>query len=336
MGPLSRVETMTPALPGASGKAALDGCLAALEAGAGGCLGVVLSVRGHAYAGVGTLMYVSAAGERCGWISPGCLEATLHEAAARVQAAGHAELLELDNRDLSDIFSGSGAGCRGRQSVLMLPLSALPGIAAPLAAHRRLGPALHIAFDAEGTLRLQAGTALGEWRLPLVREASQDEVIERRWELCLAPLPRVLVCGGGPESALLLELLDQLGWRVDLVESRPAWSALGARAERHLPALPLGDDGQVYDAVLVMAHHFGQDREALLALAGWPKLPLVGLLGPRQRQQDLLATLPAPTRERLNERLESPAGLYLGGRGPAAIALSLAARLQSLLAEPRA
>jgi xanthine dehydrogenase accessory factor len=319
------------ALPSAAGKAALDACLKALDGGSTGTLAVVLEVEGHGYSAPGTLVHVDAHGRRCGWISPGCLEASIESAAADCLAEGEAALLRLDNRDLSDVFSG-GAGCRGRLTILLLPLPRLPGIQPLLAAfrsaHAPLQLSVQIGADADCRLQLRVADLDARWTLPIrVDDQSERPCV---WQLRLAPLPRVLICGGGPESSLLLPLLAAAGWRIDLVESRPAWSPLAALAEAHLPALPQAEAGTVYDAVLVMAHHFDYDRSALLALASWPRLPWVGLLGPRQRRSDLLATLPAAARAQLDGRLESPAGLDLGGRGPAAIALSLAARLQQL------
>jgi xanthine dehydrogenase accessory factor len=70
------------------------------------------------------------------------------------------------------------------------------------------------------------------------------------------------------------------------------------------------------------------DREALDALAG-SELPFIGLLGPARRREDLFRVLPPAAREALLPRLRSPVGLKLGGQGPEAIALSVAAQLQA-------
>ena len=82
------------------------------------------------------------------------------------------------------------------------------------------------------------------------------------------------------------------------------------------------------DAALVMHHHFELDREALLALAA-TAIPFVGLLGPVRRREDLFRVLPRAARDALLPRLHSPVGLKLGGQGPEAIALSIAAQLQA-------
>ena len=83
--------------------------------------------------------------------------------------------------------------------------------------------------------------------------------------------------------------------------------------------------------VLVMTHHYLIDR-ALLSVLLPSQTPYIGLLGPKQRAEDLLADI-----ERLGiefsddqrARLHGPAGLDIGGEGPEAIALSLLAEVMA-------
>jgi xanthine dehydrogenase accessory factor len=82
------------------------------------------------------------------------------------------------------------------------------------------------------------------------------------------------------------------------------------------------------NAALVMHHNFELDRETLLQLAPLP-IPFIGLLGPQRRRDDLFKVMPAEACAALSARLRSPVGLALGGRGPEAIALSIAAQLQA-------
>ena len=56
----------------------------------------------------------------------------------------------------------------------------------------------------------------------------------------------------------------------------------------------------------------------------------IGLLGPQDRRKRLLEDL-GETAERLLPRLHGPAGLDIGGRGPAAIALSIVAEIHQEL-----
>jgi xanthine dehydrogenase accessory factor len=67
-------------------------------------------------------------------------------------------------------------------------------------------------------------------------------------------------------------------------------------------------------------------------LAGTP-IPFIGLLGPPRRRDDLFKLLTPGQRAALDPRLRAPVGLDLGGQGPEAIALSIAAQLQSWRAQ---
>lgn len=315
---------------GAPNRDALDACIADLASAAPGALAIVLAIDGRAWAKPGTLVHLGRDGRRSGWISAGCLESELQNALQATIASTKACLIEIDNRDLSDVFGGNGAGCRGRQILWLLPLATLPGLHAVLHAYRHGDAALTLHCAASGELRLGCGERVVQAPLPI--EARPDDVADDAgWQISWQPLPRVLVLGASPESAVLLPLLTQLGWRIDLHEPRPAWATTHTLAERVLPELPAADDATPYRAALVMAHHFERDRAALAHLAARSALPgYIGLLGARTRADDLFATLPAEVRSRLAAVLETPAGLPLPGHGAAAIALSLAARLQSL------
>lgn len=322
---MSAVARVLATPPGSDpGKAAVDACLTDPRGPESGCLAIVIDHEGHTYARPGTMVYLPAAGGHVGWISAGCHEARLQQAAADALREGRAQWLDLDNRDLLDVF-GSGSGCRGRQRVLVLPLAALSGSAAVLAAWRTGAHGLQVTGAADGRLRMRCGEHDHRWTMPGVAAAGD-------WTLQMTALPRLLCLGAGPESAVLLALLDALGWRVEVVEARARWQAAATPAERVQACLPELPDA----AVLLMSHHFETDRAALQWLADAPALPpWIGVLGPRRRCEDLLATLPARVGERLWPHLEAPAGQPVMGRGAAAIALALATRLQALRGDGR-
>jgi xanthine dehydrogenase accessory factor len=141
----------------------------------------------------------------------------------------------------------------------------------------------------------------------------------------------VLLLGAGAESPVLIPLLRGLGWQIDVCEQRPRWMPLASAADRLVQASPEAGLAQLSpradDPVLLMHHDFERDRAALDALAALPP-QWIGLLGPRRRRDDLLRLLPADAVASLQPRLEAPVGLPLGGKGPAAIALSIAGSLQ--------
>ena len=100
------------------------------------------------------------------------------------------------------------------------------------------------------------------------------------------------------------------------------------------PAAALAElEGEPLDAVVVMTHLAEHDLAALQALSA-RDVGYVGLLGPPARRDELLARLSAAERSGLAGRLHAPVGLPLGGEGPEAIALAIAADLQRAFSSP--
>jgi len=119
------------------------------------------------------------------------------------------------------------------------------------------------------------------------------------------PAPRVLVVGDSPVAEALAELGRPLGFDVDLVAGEQAQPAAG-------------------DAALVVASH-GRGEEPALTAALRLGVPYVGLIASRIRGAGVLAALDVTDEQR--SRVHSPAGLDIGGRTAAEIALSVLAEL---------
>jgi xanthine dehydrogenase accessory factor len=124
------------------------------------------------------------------------------------------------------------------------------------------------------------------------------------------PAPRVLVVGESPIAAALADLGRLLGFDVQLVSGEAAKPEAG-------------------DAALVVASH-GRGEEPALTAALRLGVPYVGLVASRIRGASVLAALDVPDEQR--SRVHSPAGLDIGARTAAEIALSV---LTELVAERR-
>jgi xanthine dehydrogenase accessory factor len=125
------------------------------------------------------------------------------------------------------------------------------------------------------------------------------------------PAPRLLVVGDSPIAVALAELGRPLGLAVELAsgdEARPAAD----------------------DAALVVASH-GRGEEPALTAALRFGVPYVGLVASRIRGAGVLASLDVTDEQR--SRVHSPAGLDIGARTAAEIALSV---LTEIVAERRA
>ena len=143
--------------------------------------------------------------------------------------------------------------------------------------------------------------------------------------------PRLLVLGGGPDADPVTAFVAAMGWHCTVVDHRPAYidngqfsgaDSLQIDVDALSDILNLDD----FDLAIVMSHHLSSDRSYLRQLSG-SDISYIGLLGPANRRKRLLSELGAAA-ELLTDRLHGPAGLDIGGSGPAPIALSIVAQMQ--------
>lgn len=273
-------------------------------------LAVVIENEGSTYRKPGALALVTGDGRRVGVISGGCLESGLVALAGSALEARAPREAVFDTRSDDDLVFGSGTGCRGRMRVLAVP--ALPEQPCPVVER------LIAAQDARRSCTLEIADIA-----PGLADCGAVEV---------RPPPLVLLLGAGPEAPPLLAVARTLGWFVWIADHRDG--LLGAEwvqdADRVLPGRPAEVlarvAGDLPEAAIAMTHLAGLDLDALAALATLA-VPYVGLLGPPARRDELLARLTDRQRVALDGRLRAPVGLPLGGEGPEAIALAIAADL---------
>jgi xanthine dehydrogenase accessory factor len=303
---------------------------AAHQRGDSAALVVVVETEGSTYVSPGAMALFGAREGQVGWLSGGCLEPEIEKRAHDAVAHSRIEWMDIDTRDDEDLIGGSALGCRGRLRLALLPLAALRGWPALVEAWRQGQGALRLSVSSEGEISAEVGESKQQWRMD-VAHSEEFHASAARWKLMVCAPPAVIVFGAGPETPTLLPLLRSLGWMTTLVERRARWLTEAHHADSLIEASPeaaTSMPGQAFDAALVMNHNFEMDREALYTLAAG-ELPFIGLLGPVRRREDLFRVLPPAARETLLPRLRSPIGLKLGGQGPEAIALSIAAQLQA-------
>lgn len=162
-----------------------------------------------------------------------------------------------------------------------------------------------------------------------------DEPGVKIFGLAHALPPRVLILGAGPDTVPIVDFASRLGWKVTLVDHRPAYAKPSRfpSAEKVIHARPeeLGKtlDTRGFDAAVVMSHHLASDLTYLIGLAK-SEIPYVGLLGPAIRREKLLSDMGADA-DALRPRLRAPVGLALGGRAPESIALAIVAEIHAFL-----
>jgi len=336
--------------------------------GSHGVLATVVATAGSTYRKPGARMLIMPDGRYYGLLSGGCLEADLAIHAHQVQGSGIARAVEYDMRGPDDILFGIGAGCEGAMRILLEPAgpgspaaTALANAAEATRAGRSTSLIMvHESADlvlgthdaaAASSAPVAAAAPLQTLSPALVAAAKRaladaesrgidTEIAGRRTRAFvqfLAPPPHILICGAGPDAQPVAAAALGLGWRVTVVDHRPAY----ARAERFPGAAVHCADARSLrsrvavagcHAVVVMSHHLPSDVAYLreLAEAGVPDY--VGLLGPSARRRRIAEELGA-TSTKLQSRLRGPVGLDIGAVTPEGIALSIISELHAWLAE---
>jgi len=317
-------------------------------------LATVVATAGSTYRKPGARMLIMADGSFLGLLSGGCLEADLKLHAEEVLRSGVPRAVEYDMRGPDDILFGIGAGCEGAMRVLLEPAGpgspAASALAAAGAATRDARPASLVSVHDCADFPL--GTYAGAPPLPpvLIRAAAQSlaEGASRALEFesggrsarafvqFLAPPPHLLICGAGPDAHPVAKAARALGWRVSVVDHRPAyvaaagaWGADVTHSDPHLirSVIPI----EQCHAAVVISHHLSSDAEYLRALAQARVPAYVGLLGPKARRTRLAEEL-GPLADQLAGRLYGPVGLDIGAVTPEGIALAIVGQIHAWLA----
>ena len=317
-------------------------------------LATVVATAGSTYRKPGARMLIMADGSYLGLLSGGCLEADLKLHSLEVLQCGRPRAVEYDMRGPDDILFGIGAGCEGAMRVLLVPAgagsSATAALSAAGTATRTGGPASLIAVHESQEIPL--GTYAAAAPLPpvlinagsqvLAEGASRAMDIEtggrrtRAFVQFLAPPPHVLICGAGPDARPVAGAARALGWRVSVVDHRPAYAAAvdfpGAEVRLCDPrSLHTVVELDRCHAAVVMSPHLPSDAAYLRELAQTEHPAYIGLLGPEARRARLVQEL-GPRADALKFRIRGPVGLDIGAVTPEGIALAIVGQIHGWLA----
>ena len=265
-------------------------------------LATVIDTSGSTYSKAGAQMLIDEEGRFRGMLSGGCLEGDLAIRARAVLESGKPQVASYDLGQDEELW-GLGVGCEGVMRVL---LQALDDDYEPFTS----------------VVNILQGDEAAEVALEL------DERVE------IAPLPRLLILGAGLDAEPVVRFAAELGWRSTVCDHRPAYIAAGQFENADATHCVAANDIRAavnptrYAMAIVMSHHLVSDLAYLRQLAE-TKIPYIGLLGPAARRDRLLRELGANA-TKLEGRLHGPAGLDIGGRGPASIALSIVAQMHAV------
>ena len=328
-------------------------------------LASVYQTEGSTYSKAGAQMLINADGDFQGMLSGGCLEGDLAERARKVIESGEPQSVTYDLGQNDEELWGLGVGCDGLMRIFLQPLVQAAAYEPFASMAKALGgdnlEAAAVVIDADDA-ELKPGAAIVTRNGDVVYSDMPEPYIESFAGLlgpalldgrsslhalefdsgsatCLVtvlkPPPAILVLGAGLDAGPVVRFACELGWRVTVQDHRPAYVGSGnfAAAENVLcvPADELSRhlDLNRFAATIVMSHHLASDRSYLAQIAK-SAIAYVGLLGPADRRRRLLDEI-GESAERLADRVHGPAGLDIGGRGPASIALSIVAEMHQAL-----
>jgi xanthine dehydrogenase accessory factor len=324
-------------------------------------LATVIAVRGSTYRRPGARLLVPEEGAPVGNISGGCLEADIADVAHTVMSENTTRIASWDLTADDDAVWGLGLGCNGAIDVFIEPADKAADLAGVLRTSIEsrcpIGVATVLRSDDSG---VEPGarvvvSSTGDVRGSLGAARVDAEAVRAASELLqgghseirvldggtlvfvevLEPPPTLLVCGAGHDAIALVRGAAFLGWKVTVVDDRPALLT----AERFPEAgelLAVDRPGEAARSdrvdrlthVVVMTHNFLRDKEYLRSFASSPA-PYVAVLGPAARTERLLAELgDEGSLDRLDRtRIYAPAGLDLGSENPEEIAVAILAEI---------
>ena len=257
-------------------------------------LATLVRARGSSYRRPGARMLICGDGATAGSLSGGCLEEEVAQRAREVMQEGTPALMSFDTR--------RRFGCNGSIEIFVerLPADFLPELEKRFSG-RRSG---RVATTFAGS-----DAVLGTRIISADSPASADAFVQE-----IEPAIRLLIFGEGPDSAPLRAFAQLLGWEV---------------VETVEPAVP-ASQADYRTAAIVKSHNYGRDFAALCQLLKLD-LPYVGLLGPRQRRDQLLNAV-LDEGIAINSEIFAPAGLDLGAETPEELALALVSEIQATFA----
>jgi xanthine dehydrogenase accessory factor len=332
-------------------------------------LATVVDVKGSSYRLPGARMLITEQkGQIVGMVSGGCLETDVVERAKQVLKTGNAEVITYDTRTTDDSVFSLNMGCNGIIRILLeLPGRELasflkhsmragqPGVIATLISVNkenenkgsRVGARL--LFDDRGVVSSDFNAAELKQLLsfcPAVLKEKNSKlqntgIGEVFFEYIRTPT-RLIVFGAGADVISLVNMAKAIGWRVTVVDHRPAFATRERfpSADEVILSRPESLNGKMQldenTAAVLMTHNFELDREILKLLLG-SKAIYIGALGPKRRTESILSELQAEyddflgsSAENIN-KLYAPIGLDIGGDTPELIAISIVAEIQSVI-----
>jgi xanthine dehydrogenase accessory factor len=265
----------------------------------------------------GAKMVVRRSGRFTGSVSGGCVEADVVERASSIFGGGEARRVHYGVTD-GEAWE-VGLSCGGEIDVWVEE------------ADPELWREVRALLDEDGYGMLYTNTETGEKRLERgVLESTGLRENGVFAEVVEGPL-RVIIFGAAEAAEHLCSYGRDLGWRTTVVDARPALATPERvpSADEVIKAWPDEVAGRIDErtVVVTLSHEERLDIPAVAA-ALERNARYVGAIGAKrtqERRRAALTELGFPPSDL--DRIHGPAGLDLGGRSPAQIALAIAAEI---------
>jgi xanthine dehydrogenase accessory factor len=273
----------------------------------------------------GSLMAINGRGETVGSVSGGCIEDDLIQRirAGGVQAACATDAPAVLRYGISaDEAHRFGLPCGGTVELVLEPVSS----------RSRLDELLQACEQRRSTER-RLNLRTGQVELREGRRDGVPRLDETHLTTFLGPQARLILIGAGDLSRFMSQMALSLGFEVIVCdpreEHRANWHLDGVTVSHEMPddlILRLKPDART--AVVALTHDPKLDDLALID-ALQSEAFYVGAIGSRRnsalRRERLRIHFDLP--ERALDALHGPAGLYIGSKTPAEIALSIMAEV---------
>lgn len=261
-----------------------------------------------------------------GSVSGGCVEGAVIEAALAAQASGKGTRLDFGITD--ETAWNVGLSCGGSIAILVCPVGD-QGIdtetLARAAAQSRARETVCFGID--------ASTGKIDTSFPIPADIKESHIYnDTHFIFVQPPAPRLIVVGGVHIAQHLVPMARRIGLDVTLIDPRTAFAnearfidcnIIADWPETALKTLTL----DARTAMVTLTHDPKIDDDALLpALAS--DLFYIAALGSRRTHEKRVERLSAAGCDAKNiARIHAPAGLDIGSRNPADIAISILAEL---------
>ena len=291
------------------------------EKGHHAALAIVISTWGSSPRQAGSMMAVRDDGLIEGSVSGGCVESSVIHSAMRLIAESGTETLEFGVAD--ETAWQAGLSCGGRISVWVCPVSAmqehLPALAADMIASRT---PLHIDCLMERQ-HMQLGTS------DKINSLSDDA---GTFHLSVLPQPRIIIIGAVHISQHLAPMARATGFDVTIIDPRTSFANEARFADTKLICDWPQDvlDSKMINsdsAIITLTHDPKIDDEALkIILRGKPFY--IACLGSKKTHNARRARLGGyGFSDAVIDQIHGPAGVDIGAKTPAEIAVSVLAEL---------